>query len=73
MTNATERRTDGYSVEEVIDVVRSLAHSQGFYGRLLEQILYLQEYELDTFDEFKRIVEEQHFKDPVDVVLFFEQ
>jgi hypothetical protein len=73
MTNATERRTDGYSVEEVIDVVRSLAHSQGFYGRLLEQILYLQEYELDTFDEFKRIAEEQHFKDPVDVVLFFEQ
>lgn len=73
MANATEKRTDGYSVEEVIDVVRSLAHSQGFYGRLLEQILYLQEYELDTFDEFKRIVEEQHFKDPVDVVLFFEQ
>ena len=73
MANATERRTDGYSVGEVIDVIRSLAHSQGFYGRLLEQILYFQEYELDTFDEFKRIVEEQHFKDPVDVVLFFEQ
>lgn len=73
MANATERRTDGYSVEEVIDVVRSLSHSQGFYGRLLEQILYSQEYEPDTFDEFKRIVEEQHFKDPVDIVLFFEQ
>lgn len=73
MTNTTERRTDGYSVEEVIDVVRSLAQSQGSYGRLLEQILYFQVYEPDTFDEFKRIVEEQHFKDPVDVVLFFEQ
>lgn len=73
MANTTERRTDGYGVEEVIDVVRSLAQSQGSYGRLLEQILYFQEYEPDTFDEFKRVVEEQHFKDPVDVVLFFEQ
>jgi hypothetical protein len=73
MANTTERRTDGYGVEEVIDVVRSLAQSQGSYSRLLEQILYFQEYEPDTFDEFKRVVEEQHFKDPVDVVLFFEQ
>lgn len=73
MANTTERRTDGYGVEEVIDVVRSLAQSQGSYSRLLEQILYFQEYEPDTFDEFKRVVEEQHFKDPVDVVSFFEQ
>lgn len=62
-----------YDVTKVIEVVESLSHSQGFYGRLLEQILYLQENEPEVFDEFKEIVEEQHFKDPVDVVLFFEQ
>lgn len=61
-----------YDVNDVIEVVRSLASSQGFYGRLLEQILYLQDYEPWNFEEFKRIVEEQNFKDPVDVVLFFE-
>lgn len=73
MANTTERKTDGYSVMDVIEVVKKLSHSQGYYGRLLEQILYLQEYEPDNFEYFKELVEEQHFKDPVDVVLFFEQ
>lgn len=50
-----------------------LSKSQGFYGRLLEQILYLQEYEPDQFEHFKTVVEKQNFKDSVDVVLFFEQ
>ena len=33
----------------------------------------MEENEPDKFDQFKTIVEEQHFTDPVDVVLFFEQ
>ena len=73
MENTMEKKTDGYDVEQVIGVVKMLSNSQGFYGRLLEQILYLQEYEPEAFEEFKEVVEEQHFKDPVDVVLFFEQ
>jgi hypothetical protein len=73
MANAMEKKADGYDVEQVIGVVKMLSNSQGFYGRLLEQILYLQEYEPESFEEFKEVVEEQHFKDPVDVVLFFEQ
>lgn len=50
--------------------MRQLLHSQGYYGRLLERILCVKEYEPEAFEEFKMIVEEQHFKDPVDVVLF---
>lgn len=49
-----------------------LSHSQGFYGRLLNRIKEMEEYEPDKFGQFKTIVEEQHFTDPVDVVLFFE-
>ena len=59
-------------MEEVIELVRQLSHSQGYYGRLLERILYVKEYGPEAFEEFKMVVEEQHFKDPVDVVLFFE-
>ena len=73
MANAIDRKkTEGYSVEEVMEVIEMLSQSQGFYGRLLEQILYLQEYEPDQFEQFKMVVEKQKFKDPVDVVLFFE-
>ena len=59
-------------VYQVIDVIKKLAHSQGFYGRLLEEILYAQVYEPETFYKFKEVIEDQHFKDPLDVVLYFE-
>ena len=63
----------GYNVNQVIEVVEILSHSQGFYGRLLNSITDMEENEPSEFDRFKTIVEEQHFTDPVDVVLFFEQ
>lgn len=62
-----------YDVEKVIEVVEMLSYSQGTYGRMLEQILYLKENDQEAFDEFSRIMESQHFKDPVDIILFFEQ
>lgn len=66
-------KTEVYDVEKVIEVVQMLSHSQGFYGRLLEEINYIQEYEPEKFETFKQVVEEQEFTNPVDVVLFFEQ
>ena len=62
-----------YDVEKVIGVVEMLSHSKGTYGRMLEQIRYLKENDQEAFDKFSRIIENQHFKDPVDIVLFFEQ
>lgn len=66
-------KTEIYDVEKVIEVVQMLSHSQGFYGRLLEEINYIKEYEPEKFETFKEIIEEQEFTNPVDVVLFFEQ
>ena len=63
----------GYDIEEVVDVIEMLADSQGFYGRLLEEILYIEENNPKQYEVFKNIIEKQEFKDPVDVVLFFEQ
>ena len=59
-------------VYQVIDVIGMLSHSQGFYGRLLEEILYTQVYEPEKFEAFKETIEDQNFKDPLDVVLYFE-
>lgn len=42
-----------------------LACSQGFYGRLYEQI--------KDNDEALSYLEEQNFKDPIDLILFLEQ
>ena len=68
-----EPRRDGYmNVIQVIDVIRELSHSQGFYSRMYERILELHRNDPECFEDFKREVEAQNFKDPVDVVLYFE-
>jgi hypothetical protein len=62
----------GYDIEEVVDVIEMLADSQGFYGRLLEEILYIEENDPIKYEVFKTVIEKQEFKNPVDVVMFFE-
>lgn len=62
----------GYNIEEVVDVIEMLAESQGFYGRLLEEILYIEENDPLKYEIFKNVIERQEFKNPVDVVMFFE-
>ena len=65
-------KTKGYDIEQVVDVIEMLSYSQGFYGRLLEEILYIEENEPKKYELFKDIIEKQKFQDPVDVVMFFE-
>ena len=63
----------GYDIEEVVDVIEMLSYSQGFYGRLLEEILYIEENNPEQYEVFKGFIEKQEFQSPVDVVMFFEQ
>lgn len=67
-----EPKTDGYNIVQVIEVIQSLAHSQGFYQRMLERLLYLKENEPECFETFRKEMEAQNFKDPVDVVIYLE-
>ena len=48
--------------DEIINTFRSLARSQGSYGRLLDNMT----------DEALDYLEEQNFTDPVDMILFIE-
>lgn len=66
-------KTKGYDIEQVVDVIEMLADSQGFYGRLLEEILYVEENKPEQFEVFKGYIEKQGFQNPVDVIMFFEQ
>ena len=65
-------QTKGYDIDQVVDVIEMLSYSQGFYGRLLDEIMYIEENEPRKFEVFRDIIEKQEFQDPVDVVLFFE-
>ena len=50
--------------EQILDVIKSLAKSQGFYGRLLEHI--------NENPSYLDFLEKQNFKDSVDFVLYME-
>lgn len=72
MIITADKNPNGYNVLQVIDVIKSLATSRGFYARILEDILDAKENNPAYFEYFTEVVEKQNFKDPLDVVMFFE-
>ena len=59
-------------MDEIIGVIASLASSQGFYGRLYNDILDLKKNDKKGYNKLKRTMEAQNFHDAVDVVMWIE-
>ena len=58
--------------EEILNAIRSLAMSQGRYGRLMRRIEYLQEENPNEYEYLMEALENEHFEDAVDLVMFLE-
>jgi hypothetical protein len=54
--------------EQILDVFRSLACSQGFYGRLLRDIYSDEEWG----NAYLKHLEEQNFRTELDLILYIE-
>lgn len=54
--------------KEILEMIKSLASSQGFYTRLYQ---YLSEGSEES-EEYLDMLEEKNFKDPVDLILYLE-
>ena len=61
-----------FEFNDVIDVIDTLSHYQGFYDRLLRDIYELKEYDPERFMLFVDEIESQNFTNTLDVVLYFE-
>lgn len=59
--------------EQIMQVIRNLARSQGFYCRLLYNIQELQKSDHEEADRLLSVLEAQKFNDVLDVILYFEQ
>lgn len=59
-------------MNEIINIIEMLSHSQGFYGRLLRSILELKQENETEYNELKNYLESQNFSDSLDVIMFFE-
>ena len=55
--------------EEIMKTIRSLASSQGFYGRLYRSLMKLSK---EEFNKVMTELEKQNFKDSLDLVMFIE-
>lgn len=64
-----EPTSKGLTRKEIYEAIESLAKSQGFYARLLNRINGAEDEDRDVF--FIKL-EEQNFKDTVDLVLYLE-
>ena len=56
-------------MEDIIKLIRELAKSQGFYGRLLESILEL---DAENYEELAELWESENFADELDFILYIE-
>lgn len=59
-------------MDEILAVIKSLAGSQGFYGRLLNAIEEIEQQDADRYNELVKTLEAQNFNDPVDFVMYIE-
>lgn len=54
--------------QKILETVKSLANSQGFYTRLYEHLTDNSE----ESEEYLDMLEKKNFKDSVDLILYFE-
>lgn len=55
--------------KEIMATLKGLACSQGFYGRIVQSI---EEMDDEKRDALMTMLEKQNFKNPLDLVMFFE-
>lgn len=58
--------------EEILSAIQTLAMSQGFWERVLQNLIDMQENDPDEYEGIMRRLEEKQFADTVDMVLYFE-
>lgn len=59
-------------IEQILAAIRSLAESQGYYGRIYDTLQSVQANDPDKWAEVKNTLEAQNFKDSLDMVMYFE-
>lgn len=58
--------------QDILDAIYDLSQSQGLYSRLYDSLRKLEQEDPEQYDSYMEHLQQQHFKDPVDMVLYFE-
>lgn len=60
------------NIEQIMSAIRSLANSQGFYGRLYNELWEMQTSDPEKWEKVKNTLEAQNFSDTLDMIMYFE-
>lgn len=60
-------------MEEILETFKSLGNSQGFYGRLYNNIMELKEENIEKYEELKEQLESKNFTDTLDLIMYIEE
>lgn len=66
------KNPNGMNAVQVIEVIKDLAKSQGFYSRMWQTIQENILTDEEKYENFQQFCEQRNFKNSVDLVLFFE-
>ena len=61
------------TMSEILNAIYDLSQSQGFYGRLLRDLIKMKKNNPASYEAFKQELEAQKFSDIIDIILYFEQ
>ena len=59
-------------INDILNAIRELANNQGFYGRLLRDLIELKENDLESYNNIKEELESQNFHDTLDLIMYLE-
>ncbi len=59
-------------MSEILDTIKSLACSQGMYGRLYRDLMELKEESPYDYEEVVNMLESRNFNEPLDFVMWYE-
>lgn len=59
-------------MKDILNAIKELANSQGFYGRLLRDLTELQQNDLKQYNSIKEELESQNFHDTLDLIMYLE-
>lgn len=58
--------------QDIFDTIKDLSRSQGFYQRLYHSLIAMSQVDPDSYNSYLLHLQQQHFKDPVDLVIYLE-
>lgn len=59
-------------INDILNAIKELASSQGFYGRLYRDLIELQQNDLEQYNSIKEELESQNFHDTLDLIMYLE-